>query len=81
MGGQGPWLPKDVRGGCRGGRAAAAWFLQQIITLTVFSAGCGANPARETQHHRAWTDQFDDRVTCVQAVSPVLGLCISQALC
>lgn len=60
MGSQGPWLPKDMPGGCRGGRAAAAWFLHQIITPTAFSAGYGASPAWETQHHGAWTDQFDD---------------------
>lgn len=81
MGGQCPWLPKDVPGGCRGGRAAPAWFLQQIIIPTAFSARYGANPAPETQHHRAWTDQFDDGVTRVQAVSPTLRLYILQGLC
>jgi len=60
MGGQGPWLPKDVPGGCRGGRAAANWFLLHTITPAAFSAGYCADPAQETQQHRAWTDWFDD---------------------
>lgn len=73
MGGEGPWRPKDVPGGCGAGRAATVWFLPQIVTPTAFPAGDGANPG-ETQHHAARTDRFDDRVAHLTGVVQKLQL-------
>lgn len=46
-------------GGHRGGKAVVAWFLHWIIIPTAFSAGYGASPAQEIQHHTTCPNQYE----------------------